>query len=89
MALLEACASALPIVATDVGGNGEIVRSDFTGLLVPPHDAAAMAAALIALLQQPKRARALGDAARAWVEAEGSLASMASRYATLYGAVSA
>jgi len=89
MALLEACASALPIVATDVGGNGEIVRADATGLLVPPRDPAAMAAALIALLRQPQRARRLGDAARTWVGMEGSLALMASRYAILYGAVSA
>jgi len=89
MALLEACAVALPIVATDVGGNGEIVHDGVTGLLVPPRDPAAMADALIALLEQPIRARALGDAARRWVEVEGSLESMAARYAVLYGAVSA
>ncbi|WP_458071081.1 glycosyltransferase [Rhodanobacter sp. BL-MT-08] len=89
MALLEACAVALPIVATDVGGNGEILRHDVTGLLVPPGDPAAMADALIAMIEQPQRARAVGDAARSWVEVEGSLASMAARYAVLYGAVPA
>jgi glycosyltransferase involved in cell wall biosynthesis len=89
MALLEACAVALPIVATDVGGNGEIVRDGATGLLVPPRDPGAMANALIGLLEQPTLARALGDAARRWVKAEGSLESMAERYAVLYGIVSA
>ncbi len=89
MALLEACATALPIVATDVGGNAEIVRAGATGTLVPPGKPAAMAKALLALLENPRQARALGDAARAWVEAEGSLASMAARYDVLYGTVSA
>jgi glycosyltransferase involved in cell wall biosynthesis len=88
MALLEACATALPIVATDVGGNGEIVRHDITGLLVAPCDPAAMAAALTTLLEQPSRAQQLGNAARAWVERDGSLASMASGYNHLYGPVS-
>jgi glycosyltransferase involved in cell wall biosynthesis len=89
MALLEACAVALPIVATSVGGNGEIVRDGATGLLVPPSDLEAMAGALLSLLEQPQRARSLGNAAREWVEAKGSLESMAANYATLYGHVSA
>jgi glycosyltransferase involved in cell wall biosynthesis len=89
MALLEASAVALPIVATDVGGNGEIVRDGATGLLVPPGNPEAMAGALVRLLEQPQRARALGDAARAWVEAKGSLESMAASYANLYRTVSA
>lgn len=84
MALLEACAVALPIVATDVGGTGEIVRDGVSGRLVPPSDPAALAAALLALLQAPGQAAALGAAARAWVEAHGSLEAMASRYADIY-----
>lgn len=84
MALLEACAVALPIVATDVGGNGEIVRDGVTGLLVAPRDPVALANALITLLEHPQRAQALGNAARAWVEVEGSLESMTARYANLY-----
>lgn len=85
MALLEACASALPIVATAVGGNGEIVRDGISGRLVPAGDTAALAGAMIALLEAPSSAWALGAQARAWVEAEGSLESMAARYAALYG----
>ena len=84
MALLEACASALPIVATAVGGNGEIVRDGVNGKLVPAADAAALAEAMIDVLQAPEAARHLGAQGRAWVEAEGSLACMAGRYDALY-----
>ena len=85
MALLEACAAALPIVATDVGGNGEIVRDGCTGRLVPVRDPAAMADALVALLREPGKAEALGRGARNWVENHGSLESMAASYAQIYG----
>jgi glycosyltransferase involved in cell wall biosynthesis len=85
MALLEACAAALPIVATDVGGSGEIVRDGATGRLVPASDVQALAGAMLSLLQDSPRAAALGQAARAWVEAQGSLETMAARYAALYG----
>ena len=84
MALLEACAVALPIVATHVGGNGEIVRDGITGCLVPASDPQALAEAIIALLRDPQRAQALGRAARAWVELDGSLQTMAERYAEIY-----
>ena len=84
MALLEACAAALPIVATDVGGNGEIVRDGASGRLVPASDVQALAGAMLALLQDPPQAAAFGQAARAWVEAQGSLETMAARYAELY-----
>ncbi|HXS03357.1 MAG TPA: glycosyltransferase [Rhodanobacter sp.] len=85
MALLEACAAALPIVATDVGGNGEIVRDGLTGTLVPARDPPALAGALAALLREPAQAQTLGHAARAWVEGHGSLESMAASYAEIYG----
>jgi glycosyltransferase involved in cell wall biosynthesis len=84
MALLEACAVALPIVATDVGGNGEIVHDGRTGRLVPARDPAALAGAMLALLQEPAQALALGHAARTWVEQYGSLEAMALHYAQLY-----
>ncbi|HEV7777437.1 MAG TPA: GT4 family glycosyltransferase PelF [Luteibacter sp.] len=84
MALLEASAVGLPIVATDVGGNSEIVHDGDTGQLVPPSDPEALAAAMLALLREPRRAMALGRAARAWVEQFGSLEAMAMRYTRLY-----
>jgi glycosyltransferase involved in cell wall biosynthesis len=84
MALLEASAVALPIVATDVGGNGEIVRDGSTGRLVVPSDPVALSEAMLALLDAPREASALGRAARAWVEQHGSLEAMATRYTQLY-----
>ena len=87
MALLEACAVALPIVATDVGGNGEIIRSGQTGQLVPAGDPDALAEAMLLLLREPHRASAYGRAARDWVEQHGSLEAMADRYERLYQAM--
>jgi glycosyltransferase involved in cell wall biosynthesis len=84
IALLEACAVALPIVATDVGGNAEIVHEGHTGRLVPPGNPEALAEAMLSLLREPQAASACGRAARAWVEQHGSLEIMAGRYATLY-----
>ncbi|WP_285401691.1 glycosyltransferase [Luteibacter sp. ME-Dv--P-043b] len=84
MALLEACATGLPIVATNVGGNAEIVRDGSTGCLVPACDPPALAEAMLRLLHESQRAARLGRAARTWVEAHGSLGAMASRYGQLY-----
>ena len=84
MALLEASAVALPIVATDVGGNCEIVKDGATGTVVPARDTAALAEAMLAMLQQTELATSLAQAARAWVERHGSLEAMAQRYMQLY-----
>lgn len=84
MALLEASAAALPIIATNVGGNGEIVRDGINGRLVPAGNPAVLAEAMLAFLRGPQHATALGQAARAWVERYGSLETMAMRYAQLY-----
>lgn len=84
LALLEASAAALPIVATDVGGNREIVQVGSTGKLVPARDAAALAQAMLALLRDPATRLTFGTAARRWVETHGTLAAMAARYAALY-----
>jgi glycosyltransferase involved in cell wall biosynthesis len=67
--ILEGMASGLPIVATDVGGTGEAVRDDVEGLLVPPRDAHAIAAALARLWRDPVLAARLGGAGRARVAA--------------------
>lgn len=84
MALLEAAASGLPIVATDVGGNGEIVRDGETGRLVPACDPEALSSAIGELLSDPASARELALGALAWVRVNGSLQTMAARYASLY-----
>ncbi len=63
MALLEAQAAGLPVVAARTGGVPSVVEHDVTGLLVPPEDPAAFADAVEILLQDPKRRRAFADAA--------------------------
>lgn len=84
LALLEACASALPLVASDVGGNGEIVRDGHNGLLVPAGNVTALVQAMQQLLADEALRLALGRQARTWVLREGSLDTMAERYLTLY-----
>lgn len=84
MALLEACASGLPIVATDVGGNREIVADGRNGLLVPPARDDALAEAFAALLREPARTAAMGQAGRDWALREASIEAMAGRYDALY-----
>lgn len=84
LALLEAGAAALPIIATDVGGNSEIIRDGKTGRLVSAGDPLILAETMLSLLRDPSQARALGKSARAWVEQHGSLDAMAGSYARLY-----
>jgi glycosyltransferase involved in cell wall biosynthesis len=66
-ALLEAMAAARPVVATAVGGTGEIVADEQTGLLVPPTDAARLAAAVERVLRDRELAGRLGAAGREFV----------------------
>jgi glycosyltransferase involved in cell wall biosynthesis len=63
--LMEAAAAGRAVVSTRVGGVDEVVDDGRTGALVPPANAAALAAAVIAMLRDPGRTRALGMAARA------------------------
>lgn len=63
IALLEAMSWALPSVATSVGGIPEMIESGTSGLLVPPDDVDALAAAIVDLIDRPTRARGIGAAA--------------------------
>jgi len=67
VALLEALGIGIPTVATDAGGNPEIVVDGKTGLLVPPGQPQEMAKAILRLLDQPRLAAALAEAGRAHV----------------------
>ena len=60
--LLESMAAGIPVVATRVGGNPEVVEDGVSGLLVPPRDSAALAAATARLLEDPDLASRLGQA---------------------------
>lgn len=84
VALIEACAASLPIVATDVGGNHEIVRDGINGKLVPAGDASALADALLGMLADANGAQEMGRAGRDWALSEASFRTMASRYERLY-----
>lgn len=82
--LLEAMACGLTVVATDVGGNREVVNPPSGGLLVPPRDAAALAAAFLQLHQQPATRAAMGQAGRARIVEHYSRERMIQAYADLY-----
>ena len=84
LAVLEAMAAGLPVAATEVGGNPEVVLPDETGLLVPPSDAPALASALADLARDPDRASRMGLAGAARVEEHFSLRAMTQAYAHLY-----
>jgi len=84
IALIEAAASGLPIVATKVGGNAEIANPPAGGRLVAPRNPDAFAAALGELLADPRARADMGRATRQRAVERFSLDQMASRYANLY-----
>ena len=86
IALLEAAASGLPIVASDTGGNKEIVADDVTGLLVPVGDQDALQRALHTLAGDRSMRQRLGRAAREWALRNASIASTSASYGALYEA---
>lgn len=82
--ILEAMFMGKPVVATDVGGNPELVADGRTGLLVPPKMPNAMAAAIMTLLKDPNLAHCMGE--RAKVESDNRFASQTilKQYEILY-----
>lgn len=83
VAIMEAMAAGLPVVATAVGGVPELVEHGVTGLLVPRGDMRALGDALAALAADPARRRSMGDAARRSA-ARFALGPMVSAYAALF-----
>jgi glycosyltransferase involved in cell wall biosynthesis len=85
MVLLEASASGLPVVATDVGGNAELIRDGETGIIVPPGDHEALADGMLRLLRMTEEQRAeMGRTGREFVEREFSLPIVLDRWEALY-----
>ncbi len=87
MALLEALASGLPVVAGASGGVGEIIESEVTGLLVAPGDVPAFAAAVRSVIFNRDRREALAQAARRRILLEHNLPAATRRLATVIDAV--
>lgn len=85
--ILEAMASGLPVIATRVGANAELLEAGATGVLVPPAAPEPMAAAILAYLDDPARLAGHGAAGRARAEAHFSLAAMVAQYAAVYDRV--
>lgn len=82
--VLEAMAMARPLVATSVGGNPDVLRDGVSGRLVPARDPEALAAAIVGLLEDPGKARAMGREARRVVEREFSRKRMVEAHEALY-----
>jgi glycosyltransferase involved in cell wall biosynthesis len=82
--ILEAMAAGLPVVATDVGGNPEVVCGGLTGMLVPRRHPERLADAIFALAVNDARRLALGTAGRQRVEAVFTINRMVDQYAQLY-----
>lgn len=85
LTMLEAMGCGLPIVATAVGGNVQVVREGGTGLLVPPADPAGLARALSRLVADAGLRRRLGVAGRQLAESDYSQAGTLARYQALFG----
>jgi len=85
LTLLEASATALPIVATDVGGNSEVVLDGKTGYLVPPQEAKALTQAMLRVMLLSANDRiAMGQAGRAHVVQNFDLERVVDRWESLY-----
>ncbi len=82
--ILEAMATGLPVVATAVGGNADLVADGESGVIVPAADVQALAAALVKMAEDPARARAMGAAGRRLAEQRFSMQAMVATYQGVY-----
>ncbi|MDD4858520.1 MAG: glycosyltransferase, partial [Candidatus Krumholzibacteria bacterium] len=87
LTILEAAAACVPVVASSVGGTGEIIEDGLTGTLVPPRDTEALADAMRRFVGDPAPFREMARRAREDVEKRFSLAGMAGAYEALYTSV--
>lgn len=82
--ILEAMASGLPVIATDTGGNPELVEQGINGMLVPPGDSVALAASLLEYASSQTLRAEHAAASRRLAESKFSLQTMADKYAAAY-----
>lgn len=82
--VLESMAAGKPVVATEVGGNSEMVIDGNNGFLVPPADASALAAAVIRLLKNPEEAGRMGSRGKQIVQEKFTVQAMVRSYEKLY-----
>lgn len=82
--ILEAMACGLPVIASCVGGNPELIEVGQTGMLVPPADALQLAEIMASYLQQPAMAGRQGQIARQTIESRFSMQSMVDQYVAVY-----
>jgi len=87
MVLLEAMTYTVPVISTPLGGVTDIVQDDRTGLLVPPNDAPALAAAIVRLATDPATAARLGSAGRAYALSHFSWPAVLAQWRALYAGV--
>lgn len=84
LALLESMAAGLPAIATDVGGNREVVVSGETGYLVPARSPEALAGAMTTLLASTSEVVRMGAAARRRIESHFNVRSVVAQYERMY-----
>jgi len=84
MALLEAMASGLPVVATNVSGSSQVVVDNETGFLAPPGDVDRLGAAIATMLDDPERAHLMAEAGLDRVKRLYSARTQAARHAEIY-----
>jgi glycosyltransferase involved in cell wall biosynthesis len=87
--LLEAAAAGLARIGSNVGGIPESILHGVDGLIVPVHDAAALAGAIATLVRDPALARRFGAAARARLRAEFSVAGFLGKFTAVYDELTA
>jgi glycosyltransferase involved in cell wall biosynthesis len=80
----QALAVGTPVVASTVGGSPELIRDGENGRLVPPADPAALADAILALLREPERARAMARAGQVMVQARYTIDATMARTTAVY-----
>ena len=84
LALMEAMASGLAVIGSDVGGIKSLIQNGYNGLLVRPADSKDLAAAILELLQNPERVQSLGNSARVFIAKNFSLEKMISETEEVY-----